>query len=101
MNYVIKIKTIVHDDEYRWESNDLTDDFKSSTLSMFTEWALNDPENLPSVDGEDENLITDWIRNNLQGPYAFSSIGVGNSTHTYGYFDLAEDAMLFKMTWCN
>ncbi len=98
MDYVIKIKTFEHSDEFHWDKEELTNDFKFSTLKMFTEWAINDPKNLEGI-GECPYLILDWIQENLQGAYAFSGIGVGHDTHIYGYFEEPEDAMLFKLTW--
>jgi len=110
--YPVFIHTIEHNpDSFTWEgrSDDYgmltgeahSENFKTSTLTMFTNWTLCALLEEPKQDHQFPKKMQQWLDINLSSDYTFGAVGYKSKTHIYGYFKSPDDAALFKLTWAN
>jgi len=108
--YPVFIHTVEHiPNSFTWEGQ--SDDygmltgkehneaFKAATLTMFTNWTLCSLVGNPRQDDKFPTQMKEWLDINVSGDYTFGAVGHKSKTHIYGYFNSADDAALFKLTW--
>lgn len=63
-------------------------------VNQFSESIMVDKE------GNLQSLIPDWLNDNCKGMYQGTASAAITSIHALYCFEKAEDAALFKITWC-
>lgn len=101
MEYSVYIRTFHHSEPFRWEEYEKThinsDKERRQVFMPYIKWALAHVAKKP--EGGFHPKIEKWLLENMTGKYNTGAIGIKNKTHIYCYFEKAEDAVLFKLTW--